>query len=607
MKKLLILLLVFFKHLFPVYSQSHETIFLYLDTERNGSEAFVRVRAIHANDILAFQFGIDINPLEYKISEIKSYEYPASNVIGLPLFAFDSLSKTLRCIWNQLGGQNASIPDDQVLLEFKLTQLNPPADSCLKFSNNLVFVTEFLGNSGSYDVIVSNSCEKLSFGSISGEVLLDEDKNCQKDQIYHPLNNFTIVLESTTGDKFIAKTFNSKFVKSLLPGDYKVEVIPPVPVWQLCQYPSVITIPANREKITFEALSNSAIDCKQIEVNVLGDRLRLCAESIVFVNYANVGTVDVDNVSIELTLDNNLELTMCSYPYVSIGNNKFKIQVGQVKITESNSFFIGVKTPCDIGLLNQTACIEANSSPFEFCLPDPLWSGANLKITPRCLSSKVAFDVENNGIGDMKESINYNIVEDDLLPGSQGLIKLNKNEKKTIEYPANGRTIRIIVDTISNHPYHQKFTSAVEACRANMEKVSTGFVTQYSFEDDAPNVDLACYRLVASYDPNDKNATPVGITDMHFIEKNSRLQYLIRFQNTGTDTAYKVRIQDEISDKLDLQSLRIEGASHPFNTSLEDGRLLAFTYILHQILFYKELYTNFYNQMEQTFWPFLVR
>ncbi|MFN8332010.1 MAG: hypothetical protein U0T81_12480 [Saprospiraceae bacterium] len=65
---------------------------------------------------------------------------------------------------------------------------------------------------------------------------------------------------------------------------------------------------------------------------------------------------------------------------------------------------------------------------------------------------------------------------------------------------------------------------------------------------------------------------------MHFIEKNSRLQYLIRFQNTGTDTAYKVRIQDEISDKLDLQSLRIEGASHPFNTSLEDGRLLAFTF-----------------------------
>ena len=53
--------------------------------------------------------------------------------------------------------------------------------------------------------------------------------------------------------------------------------------------------------------------------------------------------MDVDNVSIELTLDNNLELTMCSYPYVSIGNNKFKIQVGQVKITEYNSFLSGLK------------------------------------------------------------------------------------------------------------------------------------------------------------------------------------------------------------------------------------------------------------------------
>lgn len=50
-----------------------------------------------------------------------------------------------------------------------------------------------------------------------------------------------------------------------------------------------------------------------------------------------------------------------------------------------------------------------------------------------------------------------------------------------------------------------------------------------------------------SFDPNDKAAFPVGYGDEHFIERNTSIDYRIRFQNTGTDTAFNVVIVDTLS------------------------------------------------------------
>ena len=47
-----------------------------------------------------------------------------------------------------------------------------------------------------------------------------------------------------------------------------------------------------------------------------------------------------------------------------------------------------------------------------------------------------------------------------------------------------------------------------------------------------------------SYDPNDKSVTPAGIGEKLYTLKTSALQYQIRFENTGNDTAYHVVIQE---------------------------------------------------------------
>ncbi len=81
-------------------------------------------------------------------------------------------------------------------------------------------------------------------------------------------------------------------------------------------------------------------------------------------------------------------------------------------------------------------------------------------------------------------------------------------------------------------------------------------------------------EVVGSYDPNDKSVFPAGYITPAMIADTQRLEYTIRFQNTGNFPATFVRIQDTLSSNLDLSTLQILSASHPFTWKLLPGNLL---------------------------------
>ncbi|MCH2230432.1 MAG: T9SS type A sorting domain-containing protein [Crocinitomicaceae bacterium] len=70
------------------------------------------------------------------------------------------------------------------------------------------------------------------------------------------------------------------------------------------------------------------------------------------------------------------------------------------------------------------------------------------------------------------------------------------------------------------------------------------------------------FPVQASYDPNDKKVYPTGECTPGYVESDTPLTYTVRFQNTGTATAYNIKIQDIIDANLDVSSLRIVAASH---------------------------------------------
>jgi fimbrial isopeptide formation D2 family protein len=84
--------------------------------------------------------------------------------------------------------------------------------------------------------------------------------------------------------------------------------------------------------------------------------------------------------------------------------------------------------------------------------------------------------------------------------------------------------------------------------------------------------------VVGSYDPNDKQERFAGRISLKEVTDGSYINYMIRFQNTGNDTAFTVRIMDTLENKLDWSSLQMVGSTHSYNLTMKDGNKLQWTF-----------------------------
>ena len=82
--------------------------------------------------------------------------------------------------------------------------------------------------------------------------------------------------------------------------------------------------------------------------------------------------------------------------------------------------------------------------------------------------------------------------------------------------------------------------------------------------------------VVNSYDPNDKRVLQ-GSTIFEE-EKGNYLDYIIRFQNTGTASAINVRIEDVLDAKLDWKTLQPLASSHDYTIEVTNENKVAFIY-----------------------------
>jgi uncharacterized repeat protein (TIGR01451 family) len=86
-----------------------------------------------------------------------------------------------------------------------------------------------------------------------------------------------------------------------------------------------------------------------------------------------------------------------------------------------------------------------------------------------------------------------------------------------------------------------------------------------------------CYLIGTAYDPNDKQVSPIGNGSEGIVPQNQALEYVIRFQNTGTATAQTVIVRDTIDANLDMTTLDVIGSSHFMQTS-KVGNYVTFTF-----------------------------
>lgn len=94
----------------------------------------------------------------------------------------------------------------------------------------------------------------------------------------------------------------------------------------------------------------------------------------------------------------------------------------------------------------------------------------------------------------------------------------------------------------------------------------TSIATSYIFDQNGiitdTIADTLSQVLVCGYDPNDKVNFPIGIGEPGFITNDQEwIKYTIRFQNTGNDTVFNVRIIDQIAPNLDISTFELLGSS----------------------------------------------
>ncbi|MBK9016379.1 MAG: DUF11 domain-containing protein [Saprospiraceae bacterium] len=278
----------------------------------------------------------------------------------------------------------------------------------------------------------------------------------------------------------------------------------------------------------------------------------------------------------EVTLDPYFTYISSTIPPASQNGNTLTFNLGDVAVGDCGSFQITAHLDCDSTVLGQTHCTSAHISPDSLCLPpDPLWDGSSIEVDASCSGDSIVFTITNVGSEGMPAPLGFIIIEDQIVLMT-GDFQLGSGQSTTVTAPSNGTTLHLEAQQAAAHPSGFASTgSTIEGCGGWM---SLGFFTQWSADDPDPFTDVDCQANIGSYDPNDKRAFPAGFTEEHLIEPGQEIEYLIRFQNTGTDTAFKVTVVDVLPTELDLATVRPGASSHPYTYGVTPEGWLTFTF-----------------------------
>jgi uncharacterized repeat protein (TIGR01451 family) len=156
-------------------------------------------------------------------------------------------------------------------------------------------------------------------------------------------------------------------------------------------------------------------------------------------------------------------------------------------------------------------------------------------------------------------------------------IQLPGGDTAMFVFEGDGKTWRLEADQHPLHPGNSHPNITIEAC-GDTSNWTPGLINILPPDDADPFVDIYCGVITGSYDPNDKTGFPLGISSEHYIMPNQQLQYVIRFQNTGTDTAFTVVIRDTLDSDLDIFSVTSGVASHDYYFRMYGPRILEWTF-----------------------------
>ncbi|QQR85803.1 MAG: T9SS type A sorting domain-containing protein [Flavobacteriales bacterium] len=157
------------------------------------------------------------------------------------------------------------------------------------------------------------------------------------------------------------------------------------------------------------------------------------------------------------------------------------------------------------------------------------------------------------------------------------------SQASPIPTTVNGNTVLWVVPTVA--AFAQTNFNALTLIPVGTP-LGTSILHQWSVSTAPADLDASNDQastltgVTGSYDPNDKTAfTSSGLSSSeYYINQDEYIDYVIRFQNTGTDTAFTVVVVDTLPLELDQSTFQQGAASQPFSVAFKPGRVVEWTF-----------------------------
>ncbi|AHM60016.1 hypothetical protein D770_08775 [Flammeovirgaceae bacterium 311] len=313
---------------------------------------------------------------------------------------------------------------------------------------------------------------------------------------------------------------------------------------------------------------------------------RRCFEGTSTVVVYNTGRGDAEDVMVVVEYPEHIIPSSSSPAWLKKEGNILTFKINRLEANSSQYIRIRDYVSCeDESIRGMEQCIKAylnHTNPTE---PDPDWDKSDIELTAACKDNGfVRVNMKNTGAGNMADSAIFNIYLDQAKVHT-GKYKLANGESLILNLLANGQPLLFEALLSPHHPLKKSVTINVEGCNtATLPIIAGNMEPNLLPETLRESMQMVCMEIIDSFDPNDKQVVPAGITANHNIMGDEFLEYTIRFQNTGTAAAINIRITDKLDRNLDLSTLKIGAASHPMTWEGETmGSIASITWRFNNI------------------------
>lgn len=309
-----------------------------------------------------------------------------------------------------------------------------------------------------------------------------------------------------------------------------------------------------------------------LNVTIASNRRRRCFSSVTVVNYSNSGFGPSQNTIVKVKLPQYIALDSASVSYTTDAGGNYLFNVGTVPPFGGSSIILYDRVVCGLeSIRGLTVCTEARISGdgVNYKTDTTTWDSTEVIVNGKCLNGWVSFDIINPTDKDMTDSLPLRFYSNAALVSTRNF-KLPAKDTLRLTVKADFTTFRLEADQHKGHPLSKYAQATVEGCEGEgAGNISKGFVNKLPVNDFRLKKYMDCQGITDSYDPNDKAVTPLGITSNNYVRTGTELYYKIRFQNTGSDTAYNVIVRDTLSPHFDLRTFSFGGASHKYSYAIK--------------------------------------